>query len=48
MAYDQGEVDLQAAIRVRMDGKLVETTVGRVLLYEIVPAARSPSTPSTR
>jgi DNA-directed RNA polymerase subunit beta' len=36
-AYDQGEVDLQAKVHVRMDGKRVETTVGRVLLYDIVP-----------
>jgi DNA-directed RNA polymerase subunit beta' len=36
-AYDQGEVDLQAKVWVRMDGKRVETTVGRVLLYDIVP-----------
>ena len=37
IAYDQGGVELQARIKVRMDGELVETTVGRVLLYEIVP-----------
>ena len=38
IAYDQGEVDLQAPISVRMDGgELVDTTVGRVLMYEIVP-----------
>jgi len=37
MAYDHEEVELQAAVKVRMDGKLVMTTVGRVLLYEIVP-----------
>jgi len=37
IAYDQGAVHLQAAIRVRMDGAMVETTVGRVLLSEIVP-----------
>ena len=43
MAYDAGEVDLQAAIKVRMvpvEGaplELVETTVGRVLLREVVP-----------
>jgi DNA-directed RNA polymerase subunit beta' len=37
MAYDHGELDLQAAIRVRIDGELVPTTVGRVLMYEIVP-----------
>jgi DNA-directed RNA polymerase subunit beta' len=36
-AYDQGEVDLQAKVWVRMEGKRVETTVGRVLLYDIVP-----------
>ena len=37
VAYDQGEVDLQAPITVRIDAERVETTVGRVLLYEIVP-----------
>ncbi len=36
-AYDQGEVDLQAKIWVRMDGTRIETTVGRVLLFDIVP-----------
>ena len=44
IAYDQSEVDLQAKIHVRVpasaggEGKLVETTVGRVLLYEICPS----------
>ena len=38
IAYDHGAIDLHTPISVRMDGKLVETTVGRVLLYEIVPA----------
>ncbi len=37
LAYDEGAVDLQAAIKVMLDGKLVDTTVGRVLLYDIVP-----------
>ncbi len=37
VAYDQGEVDVQARIFVRIDGNMTETTVGRVLLYEIVP-----------
>jgi DNA-directed RNA polymerase subunit beta' len=37
MAYDHGEVDLQAAIQVRISGKLEKTTVGRVLLFEVVP-----------
>ena len=47
-AYDQGAVDLQAKISVRMDGQRVETTTGRVLLFDIVPQAASPSRPSTR
>ncbi len=37
VAYDHNEVSLHAVIRVRMDGELVETTVGRVLLREIIP-----------
>ncbi len=37
VAYDQGEVDLQARITARIDGERVETTLGRVLLYEVVP-----------
>ncbi|MEE9611297.1 MAG: DNA-directed RNA polymerase subunit beta', partial [Desulfatiglandales bacterium] len=37
MAHDSGELDLQAAIKVRMNGKLEETTTGRVLLYEVLP-----------
>ena len=38
VAYDQGAVDLQAKITVRLDGERVETTVGRILLAEIVPS----------
>ncbi|MDF1555282.1 MAG: DNA-directed RNA polymerase subunit beta', partial [Deferrisomatales bacterium] len=37
VAYDQGVVGLHAKVKVRMDGALVETTPGRVLLYDIVP-----------
>ncbi len=37
IAYDHGEVDLQAKIRVRMDGKIVDTTMGRVLIGELLP-----------
>ncbi len=37
VAYDAGELDLHAAIKVRMDGKIWETTTGRVILYEIIP-----------
>jgi DNA-directed RNA polymerase subunit beta' len=37
IAFDAGEVELQSQIRVRVNGKHVETTAGRVLLYEVVP-----------
>jgi DNA-directed RNA polymerase subunit beta' len=37
VAYDQGQVHLQARIPVRIDGKVYNTTVGRVLLGEILP-----------
>ncbi len=37
IAYDQGEVGLHAKIHVRVGGELVETTPGRLVLYEIVP-----------
>ena len=37
LAYQTGNVDLQAKIKVRLNGKLVETTVGRVIFSTIVP-----------
>ncbi len=46
MAYDNGVLDLHASIKVRMtdidddgnhDTKLVQTTVGRVLISEVLP-----------
>jgi DNA-directed RNA polymerase subunit beta' len=37
IAYDTGTVDLLACIQVRMDGEIVNTTTGRILLKEIVP-----------
>jgi DNA-directed RNA polymerase subunit beta' len=37
IAYDATEVDLHARVKVRLDGELVETTVGRILLREILP-----------
>ncbi|HZS39664.1 MAG TPA: DNA-directed RNA polymerase subunit beta', partial [Polyangia bacterium] len=39
MAFDHGEVDLQAKIKTRIKGEngLIDTTVGRILLWEIVP-----------
>jgi len=36
-AYDHEELDLQAAIKVRIAGKLELTTTGRVLLYDGLP-----------
>jgi DNA-directed RNA polymerase subunit beta' len=38
IAFDQGAVELQAAVKVRVDGEKLDTTVGRVLLYEVAPA----------
>jgi len=37
VAYDAGELDLHAAIKVRMDGKIWDTTTGRMILYDILP-----------
>jgi DNA-directed RNA polymerase subunit beta' len=37
IAYDNEDVDLQARIKVRWNGEIIETTVGRTLLNEIVP-----------
>ncbi len=37
IAYDAREVELQAAIKCRIDGSLHETTVGRVLLFAHCP-----------
>ncbi|MBW1835746.1 MAG: DNA-directed RNA polymerase subunit beta' [Deltaproteobacteria bacterium] len=36
-AYDAKVLDLHAGIVVRMDGAKVDTTVGRILLWEIIP-----------
>jgi len=36
-AYDHGQVHLQAKIKCRIDSVMKTTTVGRVLLWEIVP-----------
>ncbi|MBN1829214.1 MAG: DNA-directed RNA polymerase subunit beta' [Deltaproteobacteria bacterium] len=36
-AYDGGAVELHSKIKVRMNGDFVDTTVGRIVLYEIVP-----------
>ena len=36
-AYEHGFLHLQAKIKVRDNGELIQTTTGRVLLYEVVP-----------
>ena len=35
-AFDAGELHIHAAIKVRMDGQMVDTTTGRILMREIV------------
>ncbi len=37
MAYDHGVVHLQARVKVRTNGELVETTMGRILVGELLP-----------
>ncbi len=37
IAYNNGSIDLHAKIKVRLDGKLVETTTGRIIFNQIVP-----------
>ncbi|MBI2984977.1 MAG: DNA-directed RNA polymerase subunit beta' [Candidatus Kerfeldbacteria bacterium] len=37
MAHESGRISLQNAIKVRMDGQLVTTTVGRILFNRILP-----------
>ncbi|MBK3332398.1 DNA-directed RNA polymerase subunit beta' [Persephonella atlantica] len=37
LAYDLGKVDLLAKIKVKKDGKIVETTVGRLIFNKILP-----------
>ncbi len=41
MAYDNGEVELHSNIRCRVDGKLMDTTVGRILVGQLLPKALS-------
>ena len=39
IAYDAGQLDEQAKVNVRINGEVVDTTVGRVLFREILPAS---------
>ena len=37
MAFDSGEIDVHAKIKVRRDGEIVDSTVGRVLVGDVLP-----------
>ncbi|KKM12679.1 DNA-directed RNA polymerase subunit beta' [Clostridiales bacterium PH28_bin88] len=37
MAYHSGAIDLQARIKVRVDGQLLETTIGRLIFNKEIP-----------
>ncbi|MCP4601441.1 MAG: DNA-directed RNA polymerase subunit beta' [Proteobacteria bacterium] len=37
MAYDFDAIDLHAEIKTRMNGEIVKTSVGRILLWDIIP-----------
>ncbi|MBD66794.1 MAG: DNA-directed RNA polymerase subunit beta' [Halobacteriovoraceae bacterium] len=37
-AYHTGKLHLQAPVKVRLDGEMIETTVGRTFVYDIVPS----------
>src|SRR5574337_603215 len=36
-AYDATEIHLQAGIKLKFDGRMVDTTVGRIILMEVMP-----------
>ena len=48
IAYDSGEVDLHARVKVRLNGKLVETTTGRIMLRDVIDSALSELEPERR
>lgn len=39
MAYDHGAAHLQARVKVRLKGELVDTTIGRIIVGELLPAS---------
>ncbi len=39
IAYDHDAIDLQAKVKVRRDSEMVETTMGRIILGELLPAS---------
>jgi len=48
IAYDSGEVDLHSRIKVRLNGKPVETTTGRIILRDVIENALSELEPKKR
>ena len=48
MAYDSGEVDLHARVKVRIDGRLAETTTGRIILRDVIEDALSELEPDRK
>ena len=38
IAYDQGAADLHAMVKIRINGEIVDTTIGRMLLSDLLPA----------
>nr|WP_304511285.1 DNA-directed RNA polymerase subunit beta' [Desulfopila sp. IMCC35008] len=37
IAYNHGAVDLQAKVKIRKDGEIVESTMGRIILSQLLP-----------
>ena len=48
IAYDAGELDLHAKIKVRIEGSLLDTTTGRVILRDVVESALMEMEPEER
>ncbi|MFV7791640.1 hypothetical protein ACNO6Z_12420, partial [Aliarcobacter lanthieri] len=38
IALDMNQIDLHAKIRTKLDGRIVLTTVGRLIIHEILPS----------
>jgi DNA-directed RNA polymerase subunit beta' len=48
IAYDAGEIDLHALVKVRIEGTIVQTTTGRVILRDVISDALSELEEDTR
>ncbi len=48
VAYDSGEIDLHAKVKVRMDGEIIDTTPGRVILRDVIEDALAELEPVKR